>query len=119
MSVAMKDDAHRIPAQRLLESARSQKGHDLERLTLHGGPHRGVVEEGDPFLRAQAGQRRLELQRFVNGLVDEAFDDVLTPWTERVHAEAPGKALDPDEAHALDLPGIAVQQVDPDLAQDG
>ena len=93
MRVPVKDGAHAIAVDRFFEAARSEIGEDLRRLAFHRRANRCVVEQRDALLRAQACERRLELQRFVNRFLDERLDGLLAPRAERAAAEAAGETL--------------------------
>src|SRR5262252_738116 len=70
------------------------------------------------MIRRQARERGLELERFLNRLVDEVLYDFLTPGPERSAAESPAEPSDPSEANAAKLPRVAVEHVDADVVED-
>src|SRR5207247_7704121 len=112
------DGGHAGTVERLLEAARSQERKDLPRLAFHRRLDGRVVEDRDPLLRAQARQRRFELERLVHRVVHEAFDRVLAPGLERAASEAAAEALDAREADALDLDALAVEHLHASVAED-
>ena len=69
-------------------------------------------------MRAQPRQRRLELQRLVDRLLDEVLDRLFAPRAERAAAEAAGKALDAGEADAVDFGRFAVEHRDAGVDED-
>ena len=77
-----------MPIERLLEPARPQIGHDLERLALDGRADRGVMQHGDAPRGAQPRQRALELDRLVDRFLHEALGGRLAPGTQRRPTEA-------------------------------
>jgi hypothetical protein len=76
------------------------------------------VQQGDFPLGAQAAQRRLQLERLVDRFPHEQLDDLLAPGAEGPAAEPAGESLDPGEPHPVQLDGVAVEHLDPRLAQD-
>ena len=68
--------------------------------------------------RPQPGERGLELQGLVDGLVHELFDDVFAPRSESTASEAAREALDAREADAVDLGRVAVEHLDAGVGQD-
>src|ERR1700730_5473226 len=111
MGVPVEDGGHPIAGERLLEPTRAEKRIDLAWLTLHRLLDRRVVQDGDWLRRSQLGERRLELEGLVYGLPHESLDDILAPGLERALPEASAQPLGAGEAHAVDLAGLAVQQV--------
>src|SRR5262249_29708117 len=117
--MAVEHDAHRISQERLLEAARSGEGEDLGRLAVARRLDRRVVQNRDTPGAPQAGEGRLELQRLVQGLAHELLEERLAPRLERVLSEPAAEPLGAGEADALDLAGVAVEQVHARLAEDG
>src|SRR5262245_33333800 len=109
MRVAVEDGGDRIAVQGLFEPARPEEREDLGRLALHRRLDGSVMQYGDALRRAQARQRRLQLQRFVQRLLDEALDGLLTPEPECAPAEAAREAFDANKADAMDLIRVAVE----------
>ena len=68
--------------------------------------------------RPQACERRLELQRFVDGFAHELLDDGFSPRTKRALPETAAESLDPGDADALRLVGVAVEHDDAGVAHD-
>ena len=118
MGVTVKDRADREAGERILEPAAAEERKDLERLAFDGGLDRRVVEQRDDVLVAQARERGLELQRFVDRFVHELLDDLFAPRTERPAPEAAGEALDAGEADPEDLGGVAVEHDDAGVLED-
>ena len=116
--VAVEDGRRRVAIERLLQPAASEEREDLRRLALDGGADRRVVEDGDLLRGPQPRQGRLQLQRLVDGLLDELLDRGLAPGPERPAAEAAGEPLDPGESDAADLAGVPVEQDDAGLLED-
>src|SRR6266849_5917233 len=112
MGVPVEDRGHGIAGERLLEPTRAEKRIDLAWLTLHRLLDRRVVQDGNALGRPQLRERRLELEGLVDGLPHESLDDILAPGLERALPEASAQPLGAGEAHAVDLKGLAVQQVD-------
>jgi hypothetical protein len=107
-----------IAGQRLLETAGPQVGIDLPRLALDGPLDRRVVHQHHPARGADPRERRLELQRLVQGLLHELLDHDLAPRAERAPAEPAGEALHAGESDAVRLVGTPVQHVHARVAQD-
>ena len=118
VGVAVEDGRRRVAVERLLQPAGAEEREDLRRLALDGG--RGSARSGGrrPLRGPQPRQGRLQLQRLVDGLLDEVLDRRLAPGLERPAAEAAAEALDPREADAVDLAGVAVEQDDAGLRED-
>ena len=100
MGMTVEDHIHRIAAERLFQPARAEVGVDLQRLALHRGGYRRVVQQGHPPLGSQLSQRGLQLQRLVQRLPHELLDQSLTPGAKRPPPEPSGKPLDPGEPDA-------------------
>src|SRR5262249_60420563 len=92
MRVPVKDHAHGIAEERLLEPARAEEREDLRRLALDRVAHGRIVERDHLPGGAKLGQGRPELERPVDGLVDEALHDLLAPALERAPPEPPSGA---------------------------
>ena len=92
---------------------------DFEWLTFDRVLDGRVVENRDPFIVAQARERRLELQSFLNRLTHEALDDVFTPRPERPPPKAAGKPLHAGKADPEDLGAVAVEKRDAGIGDDG
>src|SRR5687768_13713357 len=116
--VAVEHRGHRIPAERLLETAGSEIGKDLGRLAGHGPGDRRVVQHRDALRCPKASERGLELQRLVHRLVHEVLDDLLAPWPERAAAESAGEALHAGDADAENLVALAVEDLHADVPED-
>lgn len=56
------------------------------------------VQHGDPLIRPQPRPRGLQIQRFVQRRLDEAFDGLLAPGPERRPAKAAREARDTGKA---------------------
>ncbi len=67
------------------------------------------MQQRHDLRRAQARQRRFELQRLVNRLANELFDDRLAPRTERALAESATESLHARDADAEHLACVAVE----------
>ena len=65
------------------------------------------------LLGAQPRERRFQLQRLVDRLLDELLDRRLAPGSERAPAEAAGEPLDAGEADPVHLDGVAVEHLMP------
>src|SRR5215212_4083798 len=103
MRVAVENGRHAVAVERLFQARRAEERRDLRRLAHHRGVDRRVVQHRDLLRRAQPGQGRLELQRLVDRLPHELFDDVLAPCSQRAASEAAAEALYPGEADAVHL----------------
>src|SRR6058998_1109901 len=112
VGMAMERSHHLESVERVLEPAGSQERVDLLRLTLDGFGDRRVMEQRDPRTAHEPRQRRLELQRFADRLVDEGLDDLLAPGLEHALAEPARESLDPREADAAHFGDVAVQHLD-------
>ena len=75
------------------------------------------MQDGDFLRRRHARQRLLQLQRFFDGLVDEAFDRLLAPGFERVLAEAAAETLGAREADAEHLAALAIEHLNAGVAE--
>src|SRR5688500_9845123 len=93
MRVAMKDGAHTVPVDGLLEPAGPEIWKYFRRLAFDCRANRRVVQQRHAARRPQARERRLQLQRFVDRFLHEGFDGPLPPWTERAPAETAAKPL--------------------------
>ena len=100
MRVPVHDERDRIAIERLLEPARSEERIDFERLAFDGLLNRRIMQQREQMPRPQARQRRLELQRFIDGFAHELLDDRFSPRTERALAEAAAEPLDAGDADA-------------------
>jgi hypothetical protein len=118
VGVAVEDRGDGVAVQRLFEAAGAEEGHDLGRLSFHGGSNRAVMEHGHALDGAQARERALELDRLLGGLVDEVLEALLAPRLERSLAEAAHVAFDACKAHAVQLDAVAVENVDAGRRED-
>src|SRR5207253_2981742 len=109
--MAVKDEGHRISADRLLQAARPEERIDLERLAVDRRLNRRVMQQRDDLLRSQPREGRLELQRFVHRFTHEVLDDPLAPRRERVAAEAAAEAFHAGDADARELARVAVEDL--------
>ncbi len=114
----MEHDARGEPVERLLEPARPEERVDLEGLSVAGVADGRVVHEHDAPAGPQLRQRRLELQRLVDGGAHERLDRFFAPRLERQLAKAPGKPLGSGEADARHLEDRAVEDRDVGLCED-
>jgi signal transduction histidine kinase len=112
MRVAVDHESHRVAADWLLESARSQKWIYLERLALDGALNRRVVQQRHEVRRPEPRKRRLELQRLVHRLAHKLLDDRFAPRSKRSLTEPAAKAFRTRDADALQLAGVAVEHGD-------
>ena len=71
------------------------------------------MQDDDFLIRAQSRERRLELQRLVDGFVYELLDDRLAPRPEGAASEAAGKPFHTRKPDALHFAGAAIQDADP------
>src|SRR5439155_6675663 len=102
-----------------LQPTRSEEGVDLERLPFDGVADRRVVHQHDAMLELlQPLERRLELERLLNGFVDEVLDDPFPPRTERATTEATAEAANAGEPNPTEFEGIAVEQVNARVRED-
>src|SRR6266508_1486965 len=118
MRMAVKGHGYAVPIQRFLQTAGSEKRHDLRRLALHGGSHRLIMQQRDQPGGSQACQRRFELERFTNGLLDKVFNRLLAPRLEGVAAEPSGESFYSGEADTEIFASRAVQDDDSCIGQD-
>ncbi len=109
MGVTMQHQRHRITADWFLEAAGSEERIDFERFAFDRFLDRRVMQQRDNLIGPQPSERGFELQRFVDRLAHELFDDRFTPGTEGAFAEAAAESLDPGDANPLQLARIAVE----------
>ena len=67
------------------------------------------MQDGDLLRSAQPGQRCLQLQRFLDGLVDELLENFFSPRSERPSTEAAAESFCAGEADTVNLVGIAIE----------
>ena len=65
----------------------------------------------------QARQRRLQLQRFVDGFAHELLDDRFAPRTERARAETAAESLDAGDADAQGFVRVAIEHDDAGVSE--
>ena len=68
--------------------------------------------------RPQPGERRLELERFVDRFVDELLDHRLAPRAERALAESTGEPFHAGDADAAHFSGFAIEHGDSRVRED-
>ncbi len=117
MRVSVEHRAHGIAQERLLQPAGAKERIDLDRLALDGGSNRRVVHEDDGMPHTQPREGRLELERFVQRLMDEALDSLLAPGRQRVPPESAAEAPHPREADAAHLARIPAQHIHANITQ--
>src|SRR5262245_26007208 len=76
------------------------------------------MQQRNPLLRAQPGQRRFELQRLVDCLLHERFNGLLTPRAERASTKPSSKTLYPGETDAVNLSRFTVEDRDAAIDED-
>src|SRR5262245_16888868 len=118
MRVAVKHKRHRITADWLFQTTRSDERIDLERLTRDGLLDRRVVKKRDQSSRPQSRQRGFELERLGDRFVHEVLDHRLTPGAERMSTEPSAESFDPGDADPEQLAGVAVENDCARVAQD-
>src|SRR6185369_15667667 len=91
MRMAVDDKGDAIRVDRLLEPAGSEERVNLQRLALDGALDGRIVKQRDGRQRLDSRQRRLELERLVDGFADEVLDAVFPPRAESALAEAAAK----------------------------
>src|SRR5437879_3577918 len=104
--MALKNGRDLKPRERILETARAEEREDLQRLALDRVANRRIVHEHDPLRRFQSRERGLELERFLDRLVHEVLDDLLTPRPERAAAEAAAESAHAGEPHVAEFPAV-------------
>src|SRR5262245_2666402 len=109
MCMTVNHQRNRISIDRLFEPARPDEWKDFGRFTVRSVLHRRVVQQSDQMLGSQTGQGRLELQRLVDGSMDELFNNRLAPWAERALAESAAKPLYARDTNPADFHGVAVE----------
>src|SRR5262245_27258798 len=107
--VAVKGHCHRVAIERFFEPAGTEEWKYLDRLTLNGPLDGRVVQNSDTLRRAQLDQRRLQLERFLDGFVYKAFDHVFTPRLQSPIAEATCETLDASKSYIEHFASIAIQ----------
>ena len=118
MRMAVKALSYAVTLQRFLQAAGSEKRQDLRWLALHGGSNRRIMQQRDELGGSQACQRRFELERFTNGLLNKHFNRLLAPRLEGVAAEPSGESFYSGEADAEIFASRAVQDDDSCVGQD-
>ncbi len=112
---------HRVdgePVQRLLEPAAAEVRIDLHRLAVARLANGRVVQHGDAPVGPEPRERRLELERLVDGFLDELLDRGLSPRTEGAAAEATDESLGSRKADPEHFDGVAVEQLHAGLDKD-
>src|ERR1700687_4578151 len=92
MRVTVEDCRYRKTIEWLFKPATAEERINLQRLTSHSFLDGSVVQQHDAFVRSQARQRRLELERLVERLAHEALDSLLTPRGQHALPEAAAKS---------------------------
>src|SRR6476661_1593711 len=118
MGVTVHDERYRKPTERLLQTARAEKRVDFERLAFHSPLNRRIMQQRDQVARPKSCERRLQLQRFIDGFPHKLFDDRFSPRAERTLPETTAKSLDPGDADAVRFVRIAVENDDPSVRDD-
>src|SRR6185436_7871639 len=118
VGVAMKHDVDRVSGERLFQPARAQIGIDLRWLSLHGGGHRGIVQQRHATLGSEPSQSSLQLQGFVQGLLHELLDNRLAPGAKGPSPKSSRKAFDSREPDAEYLVRVPIEYSHPDVAKD-
>src|SRR5438445_3925700 len=103
MGVTVENNAAAIAIDHFLQPCGSEERDDFGRLAFNRCLDRRIVQDGDLLRRAQARQRRFQLERLFDRLVHEMLDDLLAPGAEGATSEAAAESLDPAEADAVDL----------------
>lgn len=108
-----------IAIQRPLEARRAHEGEDLGIFTDHGVANRCVVQEDDLVRGVQARQCTFEAHGLIYGFLHEILDRGFTPRVQHPAAKSSAEPANSGKAHAVDLCGVAVQDSDFGVLQNG
>ena len=75
------------------------------------------MQDGDALQCAQLDQSRLQLSRFLDRFVHEAFDHIFAPRLQSPIAESTCETLDTSKANIKRFVGIAIQYVNAGILQ--
>ena len=76
------------------------------------------MHQRDAVRRAQARQRRLQLERLIHRFMNELLDDRLAPRTERAATKSSAEPAHPGETHAVRLEGVAIENPHAGVGED-
>src|SRR5678815_2051984 len=116
--MCIRDSAGAVAVDRLLAPARSEIRKDFRRLPFDGRADRRVVHYGNTPPRAQPGQGRFQLHRFVYGLLNELLDGMFSPRPQSAAAETPAESLDAGKTNTVNFGRFTIEHDDTCVGED-